>query len=108
MESDFSLAEEARTFGSAKEPKDGSDKRTSKRRMAKYRLIRRRGSGQKRESDPETTEQRGDRAKKGKVCDRAKKGKVDLKMKAKTRTWPNVVKGLDKNELETTKFGQER
>ena len=39
---------------------------------------------------------------KGKASGRAKKGTTDLKMKAKTRTWSNVVKGLEEDELETT------
>ena len=39
---------------------------------------------------------------KGKASGRAKKGTTDLKMKAKTRTWSNVVKGLEEDGLETT------
>ena len=52
-----------------------------------------RGSDQKNELESKPMEQGGGIA---------KKARVDLKIKAKTKTWSNVVKGLEEDELETT------
>ena len=54
------------------------------------------GSGQKNES--EASEQGEGRAKKQNAGSGAKKGRVDLKIKAKTKTWSVVVKGLEEDE----------
>ena len=53
-------------------------------------------SGQKNES--EASEQGEGRAKKQNAGSGAKKGRVDLKIKAKTKTWSVVVKGLEEDE----------
>ena len=53
-------------------------------------------SSQKNELDSEPTEQGEGRPEKGKIG-----GRADLKMKAKIRTWSDVVKGLEEEESET-------
>ena len=51
------------------------------------------------------TEQEGDKTEEGKTGGRAKKGKADLKIKAKTRTWSDVVKDPEEDKSETTGSG---
>ena len=46
------------------------------------------------------TEQEGYKTEEGKTGGRAKKGKADLKIKAKTRTWSDVVKGLSSRQTD--------
>ena len=57
------------------------------------------------EFDAESTEEAdsSDRVRTSSKCDRVKKDRVDRNMKARTRTWYDMVKGLkDEDELETT------
>ena len=53
----------------------------NRRRSAKWRLARCRGSGRKNESKPVPTEKGGDQDEEGKAS-----GRADLKGKAKTKT----------------------
>ena len=60
------------------------------------------GSDQKNELDPKPIEKEGHRTKKGCTCGRVKKSRAG-QVKARTRTWLDVVKGLKtEEELETT------
>ena len=94
----FGTTEEVGTFGSAGEAEDA---RIGGRRMAKQRLATCRGSSRKREPKPEPTEPRGSEAEKGKKGGRVEKDRAS-RVKAKTKTWADVVKGLKEEELEKT------
>ena len=53
-----------------------------------------------RKPKPEPTEPRGGKAMKGGNCSKVEKDRVD-QVKAKTKTWSDVVKGLKIKELDT-------
>ena len=50
------------------------------------------------EPKPMLTEEGGDRARGGRAGGRVKKGRANLKIKAKTKTWSYVVRGLEGDE----------
>ena len=52
--------------------------------------------------ETESTEKGGDRAQEGRAGGKVKKNKGNLKIKVKTRTWSDVVRGLEGDESETT------
>ena len=88
-------------FRSVDEVKDTSDIKICGRGATKWRLASCRGSNRRKEPEPELTKQGGVRAEKAKIGSRAKNGGADLKVKAKTSTWSNVVKSLKDDESET-------
>ena len=96
-EFDFGLTKEV---GTSRSVEEAEDVQTSGRRSTKCRLAKWRGSGQKRELKLEPTELRGG-TEKGKTSGRVEKDRAD-QAKARTKTWANVVKGLKKDESETT------
>ena len=98
-EFDFETTEEVKTSRSTGEAKDVW---TDGIRSARWRLARCKGSGRKNGPKLKPSEQGVGRAEKGKVGGRAMKGRVNLKIKARTRTWSDVVKGLKEDELETS------
>ena len=53
------------------------------------------------QGEPKPTEQRGGKAVKGKNGGRVKEDRVD-RVKTKTKTWADVIKGLEVDESETT------
>ena len=89
------------TSGSAEEAEDTSDMKTSGRGATKWRSTRYTRNSRRKELELEPTKQGGVRAEKAKIGSRAKNGGADLKVKAKTSTWSNVVKSLKDDESET-------